>query len=181
MEQYGIYYYFEHAEGKHTLILGDAPGAHDAVDPEVAQFQGTVGATVTPEDVIAEIVREQEIRPGKYALTDYNFETPSVKLAVNVESVFPAATGVKFEVYDYPGEYQKRDLGDQLVKLRIEEEEAQRSVLSGTSGCRQFTAGCKFQLKGHARADFDGAYVLGSVRLSASEHGYDAGDDGDFS
>ena len=182
MEQYGIYYYFEHADGKHTLIIGDAPGAHEPGDPLAVPFHGTAGATVTPEDVVHEFVKEQEIRPAKYALTDYNFETPSVKLAVTVDSVFPAPAGMKFEVYDYPGEYQKRADGDQLVKLRMEEEEAQRSVLTGASGCRHFTAGYRFQLSGHGRADFDGEYVLSSVRHAAEELGYDAGgDDGDFS
>ena len=42
---------------------------------------------------MSEFAKEQEIRPGKYALTDYNFETPSVKLTVSVESAYPAATG----------------------------------------------------------------------------------------
>src|SRR5207248_63572 len=33
MEQYGIFYYFEHASGKHTLVLGDSPSAHLACAP----------------------------------------------------------------------------------------------------------------------------------------------------
>src|SRR5215208_4673170 len=28
MEQEGIYYFFEHGDGKHTLVLADAPAAH---------------------------------------------------------------------------------------------------------------------------------------------------------
>jgi type VI secretion system secreted protein VgrG len=59
----------------------------------------------------------------------------------------------------------------------MEEEEAQRSIVSGASGCRHFTAGYKFTLSGHGRPDFDGDYVLTSVRHSAQEHGYDPGGD----
>src|SRR5882672_10450285 len=30
MEQYGIFYFFEHQETKHTLVLGNSPAAHQA-------------------------------------------------------------------------------------------------------------------------------------------------------
>jgi type VI secretion system secreted protein VgrG len=174
MEQYGIYYFFEHADGKHTLVLSNTPDGELDCSPAAVTYQATIGATVLPDDVVTELTKEQEIRPGKYTMTDYNFETPSVKLSVSIDSVYPAVAGAKFELYDYPGEYQKRDEGDKLVKLRIEEEEAQRAVLDGASGCRQFSAGYRFQLSGHARADFDGAYVLTSVSHRAAERGYEA-------
>jgi type VI secretion system secreted protein VgrG len=172
MEQYGIFYFFEHANGKHTLVMADAPAAHQMCVAAPVRYQGAVGATITTEDVITELTKQQEIRPGKYSLTDYNFETPSTKLSVSVDSVFPGPPGAKLEVYDYPGEYPKRDQGDALAKLRIEEEESQRSVVQGSGGCRQFTAGYKFTLKGHARADVDASYTLVSVTHSAQEHGY---------
>ena len=28
MEQYGVYYFFEHSEGKHTLVLADGKSSH---------------------------------------------------------------------------------------------------------------------------------------------------------
>ncbi len=31
MEQYGIYYYFEHEDGKHTMVLADSRASHSAV------------------------------------------------------------------------------------------------------------------------------------------------------
>ena len=31
MEQYGIYYFFEHSDGKHTLVLADAKSSHKTV------------------------------------------------------------------------------------------------------------------------------------------------------
>jgi type VI secretion system secreted protein VgrG len=30
MEQEGFYYYFKHENGKHMLVLADAPSAHEA-------------------------------------------------------------------------------------------------------------------------------------------------------
>jgi len=182
MEQYGIFYFFEHSDGKHVLVLGNTPDAELACDPASATFHGATGATVGPDDVVTEFTMEQEVRPAKYTLNDYNFETPSGNLVASVGSVYPALVGTSLEIYDYPGDYQKRGDGDALVKLRIEEEETQRSVLRGGGGCRQFAPGYKFQLNGHARSALDASYVLESVSHFAAERGYDVGgSDGDFS
>jgi type VI secretion system secreted protein VgrG len=182
MEQYGITYFFEHADGRHTLVLVNSPTAHPDAAPSAVRFHAPTGAIVAPDDVVSEFTKVQEIRPAKYALTDYNFETPSVSLDVSVSSVNAAPEASKFEIYDYPGEYLKKAEGDAVVKMRIEEEESQAVIVHGESGCRQFTAGSKFTLREHARADFNGPYVLTSVHHSASEQGYDSGGgDGDHS
>ncbi len=182
MEQYGIFYYFEHSDGKHVLVLGNTPDAELDCDPSSVTFHGATGATVAADDVVTELTMEQEIRPVKYTLNDYNFESPSTNLVASVGSVYPAVVNTKLEIYDYPGDYLKRNDGDALVKLRIEEEETQRSLLRGGGGCRQFVPGYKFKLTGHGRSSLDTSYVLESVAHFAAERGYDpGGGEGDFS
>jgi type VI secretion system secreted protein VgrG len=123
---------------------------------------------VLEEDIIHRWQMEQELRPGKYALTDYNFETPSTSLAANVNSTVNIGGNGKFEVYDYPGEYLKKAEGDQLVKLRMEEEEAPHLVVSGSSTCRAFTPGYRFDLEGHYNQAMDASYVLTAVQHAAT-------------
>ena len=180
MEQYGVFYYFEHAAGKHTLVLANAPSAYPAIGGDAIRYQAATGAPVTPKDVVTAFTKEQEIRPGKYSMSDYNFETPSVKLGVSVDSVHPPSGGT-LEIYDYPGEYLKRNDGEALVKLRIEEEELRREVAFGAGSVGQFTAGYKFRLTNHARRDLNAEYLLSAVTHAAAEHGYESGDDNDFS
>ena len=115
---------------------------------------------------------DQELRPGRYALTDYNFETPSTSLAANVDSVVDVGGNARFEVYDYPGEYEKKPQGEDLVKLRIQEEEATHFVLSGASTCRAFSSGYRFDLQDHYRRDLNQAYLLLEVHHSASAGEY---------
>jgi type VI secretion system secreted protein VgrG len=110
---------------------------------------------------------EQELRPGKYALADYNFETPSTSLGVNITSNINVGSNGKYEVYDYPGEYLKKVQGERLVKLRMEEEEAPHVVASGAGTCRAFTPGYKFDLVGHS-SQMDKCYVLIEVQHMAS-------------
>ena len=168
MEQSGIFYFFEHEEDKHTLVLANSPTAHrPCPEQPQARYDYSAGA-ILDEDVITSWQMEQELRPGKYALTDYNFETPSTSLAANTNSVVNVGNNSKFEIYDYPGEYLKKAQGEQLVKLRMEEEEASHIVVSGASTCRAFIPGYCFDLQGHPCQDLNQSYVLTQVQHVAT-------------
>jgi type VI secretion system secreted protein VgrG len=168
MEQYGIFYFFEHEEDKHTLVLANSPTVHQSCPgQEQARYDYSAGAQLE-EDVISSWHMEQELRPGKYALTDYNFETPSTSLGVNIASVVNVGGNGKFEIYDYPGEYLKKAQGESLVKVRMEEEEAPHLVIQGASTCRAFTPGYRFTLEGHASREMNQTYVLTAVQHVAT-------------
>jgi type VI secretion system secreted protein VgrG len=168
MEQYGIFYYFEHTDSKHTLVLADVPAAHQPCPQQKAARFHRAEGTLT-EHVVTSWRYQRSVRPGKYALTDYNFEMPNVSLAVNVTG---HSNQPKLEIYDYPGEYQKRAEGETLVRLRIEEEEAPITLVDGAGTCAGFTSGYKFELTEHPRVKLNGPYVLTRVQHQAQEPGY---------
>ena len=167
LEQYGLYYFFEHTYGKHTLVIANTPASYQTCNPESVQFQAA--AAPAPSGVVHGFEKRQEIRPGKWSMTDYNFETPNVSLAVTASSAGPSQT---LEVYDFPGEYAQRLDGETLVKIRLEEEETFRQFARGASECPQFIPGARFKISGNSRPDLDGTYVLTSVAHSAVEPGY---------
>ena len=171
LEEEGIFYFFEHEDGKHTLILANDPGVHEPC-PGTSSLrfihEQSFGGE---EDVVTWFKKEQEVRASKYSATDYNFETPSLDL-------LGSATGKdarKYELYDYPGaggSPAKRDRIEQLVKVRQQEEDATRVSFAGGSFCRGLTPGYLFDLSGVGEgsvAHFDGKYLVTSVRHAASE------------
>ena len=168
MEQYGIFYFFEHEEDKHTLVLANSAAAHRPCPKQPQARYEYAAGELLDDDVITTWQMEQELRPGKYALTDYNFETPSTSLAANTASTVHVGGNGKFEIYDYPGEYLKKPQGEQLVKLRMEEEEVSHVVASGSSTCRAFLSGYSFDLEGHSCRDMNTSYVLTEVQHVAS-------------
>jgi type VI secretion system secreted protein VgrG len=168
MEEYGILYYFEHEEDKHTLVLANSPSAHKPCPEQPEARCNFAPGALLDEDTITGWQMEQELRPGKYALTDYNFETPSTSLAVNVATTVNGGSNGKYEIYDFPGEYLKKAQGEQLVKIRMEEEEAPHTVVSGASTCRAFTPGYRFDLTGHYSQQMERSYVLTEVQHVAS-------------
>ena len=84
-------------------------------------------------------------------------------LAVSVPAKTTVGRGER-EYYLYPGIYRTPSEGDRLVRLRIEEEEAQITRITGSSTCRAFTSGYRFLLDGSYRMDMnDKEYILTSV------------------
>lgn len=172
MEHAGIFYYFEHDDGKHTMVLADSSSAHQPCPNQDSANYNQTSGDLDSEDVITAWNMEQELRTGKYSLTDYNFETPKTSLMANEPTVFSAGPNSGFEMYDYPGIHLTPSEGTKNAKLRMQEEEAGHIVISGSSVCRAFTSGYKFDLKEHYRDDMNDSYVLTEVQHVASVGSY---------
>lgn len=173
MEEEGIYYYFEHSDRKHMLILANDPAAHEACPGQATARYDFRGGSVLYEDVVTEWKHEEEFRPGCWAQTDYNFETPSTDLKVTVNGKNP------YEIYEYPGDYRVREDGDKLARIRLEEQTVPEAVIQASSGCRHFDSGYKFTLKDHYRGDENNEYLITAVRhVASAAEGYEAGSSG---
>jgi len=166
LEEEGISYFFEHEDGRHVLVLANDPSAHKPCpDQPSARYEGGQGAS-DEEDIIHDFRVQQEMRPGAYTQADYNFEQPNTTLRANVSGQGP------YEIYDYhPGEYRTSGDGDGLAKTRLQELEAAGLVAHGSSDCRGFVAGFRFELKDHYRDDMNQDWLLTSVRHTASQPG----------
>src|SRR5271157_2381650 len=149
MEQYGIFYFFEHENGKHTLVLADSASAHQPCPGQTSAQYNQAGGGLDVDDVVTDCHMEQELRTGTYSVTDYNFETPSTVLLSSEPTVVEVASNTSYEIYDYPGDHLSQSDGAAVAKLRMQEEEASHLVISGSSMCRAFTTGYKFDLEDH--------------------------------
>jgi type VI secretion system secreted protein VgrG len=161
MEEEGIFYFFQHEDAKHTLVLGNDPAAHKPCpNQDTVRYEGTAGGW-QDDDVVMQWLQEQEIRPGTFTSTDYNFETPTANMLSSVNGKG------KWEIYDFPGEYTKKPDGDKLAKVRLQEQQTPKCVARGTSDCRSFGVGYKFKLTDHYRNDLNQEYVVTALRHSA--------------
>jgi type VI secretion system secreted protein VgrG len=164
MEEEGIFYFFKHQDGKHTLVLADQKGAYTDCHEHRYEF-----------------------RSGKWSQTDYNFEdhparnepTPAKLMMASQSSTVKLDNIQKYEFYDYPGFYAKKDQGQTYTKTRMEEEECGYEVIDGASTCRTFSPGGKFKVKHHLSKSEEGkGYVITSIQHSATESGaYETGEE----
>lgn len=164
LEEEGIFYFFEHTDSKHTLILADGNSAAKPVPgtpaPRIAEEEQP------DEDVILSLADERAVHTGVVTLTDYDYLQPSLSLQQSV-----AGDG-REEFYDYPGNYTKPEDGDRYVRLRLEEREVHARTLTGSGTCRAFGAGGRFDLKGHYRRDLNRSYLLVEVHHSGMAGSY---------
>ena len=176
MAQAGIFYFFEHTKDRHTLVLANTATAHQPCPGQARARCDYAAGAVLEEDLIIGWHQAQEVRSGQYTLTDYNFETPCTDLTVDSPSTVRLGRHDTYEVYDYPGAYSDRTQGEALATLRMEAEEARHTVVRGTSTCRAFTPGTRFDLVGHDQQAMNTSYVLTTVRHVASVgHSYGTG------
>jgi type VI secretion system secreted protein VgrG len=167
MEQYGIFYFFEHQATKHTLVLANTRTAHQ---PCPAQPRASCELTggLEEEDRITSWHMEHKLRPGRYALADFNFEIPSTNIGASIDSTISIGGNSSFEIYDFPGEYRQKATGESLATIRMEEEEAGHFAVTGAGTCRGFISGYRFDLDGHYRRDANTTYLLTEIRHSAT-------------
>ena len=168
MEEFGIFYYFDHStEGKHTMVLADQSSTLPACPSSPVSYDTQVGGLEDPE-VISNWHVGQEVRTGKYTVTDYNFITPSTSLLANDPTVVDLSASHPLELFDYPGLHTNKDQGDTVAKVRMQEEEAGYMVVSAEGNCRGLMSGYSFELKNHYRGDQNTNYVVTEVRHFAS-------------
>ena len=178
MEQEGILYFFEHADGSHKLVLADSKEGHAAIAGDAAiRFVPDSAAQTQAADHILNWTAVQEIQPGQYVIDDYDFKAPGNDLkVVRRPENQPAYSKADYEVFDYPGEYDTHSEGEAYVASRIEELHDQSSVFEGSGVLRQFHAGRKFKLVEHPRKDQNGEYLIVSVDYDYSDPPYESGD-----
>jgi len=168
MEQNGIFYFFQHEKGKHTMVIADSSSIHEPCPGQESAGYNLMGGGLETDDVVNTWNIEQELRTGKYTLTDYNFKTPSASLLATESTIYSVGGNASFEIFDYPGEYTTRGDGSAFAKLRMQEDEAGHLVAHGSSVCRAFTSGYKFDLVDHYQDSMNASYVLTEIQHIAS-------------
>ncbi len=177
MEHEGIYYFFTHENGKHTLVLADNVSAHTTYpNYDTINFRTGRGGVAASETITGWTL-EQEVQPGAYSLNDFNFETPKTSLLAKSQISTPSAQS-SFEVYDYPGEYSVQGDGTDYSQIRIEELHSQYEIVHGVTNARGVAAGYTFTLANSPRKDQNRSYLVTSASYHLSGYKYGSGGDG---
>ena len=165
MEEEGIFYFFEHQQGRHQLVMGNSPEAHQPCPGQSSVRCELATGGVEQEDLITDWRMGEAFVPSSLSLTDFNFKTPAAKLRVSLDGEN------SFEIYDHPGQYEQPTRGEQLTRIRLQEIQAFSTNAHGESTCRGFTTGFRFKLEEHYRKSWNQWYVLTEIRHSAHQGG----------
>ena len=172
LEHEGIFYFFEHDEGKHTLILCDAMSklkAAPGYDKVLYNFEGH--GSRRDVEYITEWIPGSSVRPGAYAHTDYDFEKPGADLMAKSAQPFShkEASG---ENYRQPGAHLDVGRGDAIAGIRREELQAAHQHSTAVGTVRGLHSGCKFKLESFPRDDQNQEYLVVSAEYRLFDPGY---------
>ena len=105
MEHFGIYYFFEHADGKHTLVLADAISCHSpAPGLSTVEYNPVDDAERRESQYIETWSLGRRLQTGVFVLEDYGYKTPSANLLA--QSQDPGGYGHNsMEMFDYTYTY----------------------------------------------------------------------------
>ena len=161
MEEEGIYYYFTHASGKHTLVLSDSLSAHSAITgtstvPYMVKKEGY------SQDIVYDWNMTQEAASGKFAHTDYDFTKPRADLK-SQSAISRTHAHAGMEKFAFPGGYLETADGTTIARRRVEELQAGWEVMEGKTNAVYFAAGSLFTLKDYARQDQNKEHLLTAV------------------
>ncbi len=166
LEEEGIFYFFEHKDNKHILVMGNSSSAHLAIQGEnKVIFHEPRPGQVADEAHIYSFNYTQEIISGKVSLKDYNFKKP----ALHLKGEQTAKKNTDLEVYDYPGKFEDPERGKHLAKVRLEEYQTVKKVANGATTCTQFAAGFFFSMEKYPRDSFNKKYLITQHQVSGNQ------------
>ncbi|MBH2878353.1 type VI secretion system tip protein VgrG [Serratia marcescens] len=177
MELEGIYYYFKHEMGKHTLVLGDAPHHHPPYPGyEMIPYHLTPSGGSTSEEGISQWTLSDRVTPGIYSLDDYDFRKPNAWLFQARQNPVSPTPG-QIDVYDWPGRYTEHQQGEFYARVRQEAWQAEHQQIRGTATALGIAPGSTFTLYNAPHADDNREYLTLQANYHLKENRYASGDD----
>jgi type VI secretion system secreted protein VgrG len=190
MEEEGIFFFFEHIDGKDRMVIADTPQSHrDCPNKSSVPFFVKVGEQEDFLSAVNTFLSGYNLQTGKVTLWDNNFQLPGKKLDKEEQSRFTFGDNKKLELYDFPGGYARKydgidkggseqsgelthifDDREATVRNVIEALDARATNANGKSDCGSFIAGGRFTLTDHPNADLNGQYILTEVEHSAEQN-----------
>ena len=179
MQEWGIYWWFEHNENSHTLVLADAINVHKACadSPLVCYYQKGLKLD---KEFIHTITANESLRSGQWVLNDFDFMKPRSLLKSTVAN--PRETGLaEYEHYEWPGDYFTKSEGEMLTRIRMEEQRSPGSRVQGSGNIRTLMTGFTFTLENYPTAEVNREYLLVQTTLFIQDNAQHSGQEQHFS
>lgn len=175
MEREGIYYFFEHQNGLHQMIIVDAMSAHET-EPGYERYE------YFARDDFSERRREgvfgwrpeMIVQPTRFRLQDYDFKKPTIDLTTDA-AIGRGHALSDMEIYEYPGFYRDPEEGRAYAKTRVEEMQARHMMVTGEGNVRGVKSGRIFTLEDHPNSSFNKEHLVVSATYQLTADDYETG------
>lgn len=175
LEDEGIYFFFQHAEGKHTLVLCDSPNAHEPTPfyDAVPYFPPAPGRREQLDHLDGWEIT-QRVESGAYSLKDFDFQKPTAPLLAS-KDVDPGHDQGSFEVFDFPGGHGETSAGLAKAMIRLDELRATWLHAQARGNTPGLSAGMLFTLSEFPIEQHNHEYLVVSLEATLRSHALESG------
>lgn len=178
MEQFGIYYYFKHESGKHTMVLADSVSAHASIADLPSVDLVAMGArTRDDKEYLRGWTAERAFQTGKVAIKAYDFANPDADMKYERSKAGGYAHD-DLEVFVYPHKYkdgEKDDLGQKFARATLESRQARDQRRQAEGNAPSLFPGGLVKLRRHDVAAENREYLVVAARHSVVSQQYRSG------
>ncbi|HHY6932341.1 TPA: type VI secretion system Vgr family protein [Burkholderia ambifaria] len=182
-EEWGIWWWFEHDDGHHRLVLCDSMGGHHphGAAYEMLRYLPPDGQRIDEEHIRALSVTSR-LTPGRVVVTDYDYTRPRANLAATAEDPRPTASA-DGEIYGW-GDYSQPLAGAQgltgqpndtereaqhFARVQLEAQRCAGRRANGQGNLRGLTVGYTFTLTGYPQQAANREYLVVACTLDIEE------------
>lgn len=175
MQEWGIYWFFEHHEGKHRLVLCDNESAHKPFTnpvPHILRYHPEEERL--DEERVDQFDAAESLTSGVWISSDYDFTKPHADLT-SISAQPRNTAHAQAEVYEWPGDYTVPDEGEARARIRMEEQRMTGSRCHGQGNARTIVPGCVFTLIEHPHVAANREYLVLSAFLELEDVAEESG------
>jgi type VI secretion system secreted protein VgrG len=178
-QEWGIYFWFEHSDGKHRLVLCDSIGAHKPHGPayQTIRYEAPTGKRIDEEHIHALTVNSA-LTTGTVSTVDYDYTWPRADLRTAQQD--PRDTAFANQEHYDPGDYAQPQAGatglsgehnqpkqeaDFLARVRVQSLRCEGLRASGTGNLRGLETAQTFTLTHYPQSEANREYLVISSTL----------------
>lgn len=153
LEDHGLFYFFEHAETGHSLIIADHAEAFVATGTPVVLTLSSGG--LAGASALRSLTRTRSLRTAVVELRDFDFEKPGAPPSSTVQ----AKDSWPHLHYDYPGGFTKPDVAEAFADTRLRQLRHDADIIAGESTHAGLQLGVPFTVEGQLEQELNAEVV----------------------
>ncbi|MEZ8024199.1 MULTISPECIES: type VI secretion system tip protein TssI/VgrG [unclassified Vibrio] len=172
LAEHGMWYYFEHTEANHTMVIVDS---NDAIaellsSPLNGSYLGPIvyhadGGGVADREHISDLELVNRVKTGHVTYTDYNYEFPKIPQEMSSSGELD----LDLKLFDFPGRYVDPMMGQVRSNEWMSEYVVDNQQVEATSNVMRLASGYSFSISEHPRSAINRDYLMLSVMHSGHD------------
>jgi type VI secretion system secreted protein VgrG len=158
-EHHGLFYYFEHSAGQHTMVVVD--GKENCPKVDAVHYQPDSGQN-PDQPVLSQLDWQFQATEGLSEVREYDFTRPDFNLTGKKQTALR-------EWYEYGTQHDSQALATARAGLLLDQQQHERQQAYASGNIRQVYPGCFLPVTEHPLASLNIMWLVASIQHSGEQ------------